>query len=57
MEVAGKKKTPRQMAVMRRWEPTGVLVGWVVSLDEAKALLEHLDDPDWRNPQLARDEA
>lgn len=54
VKVPGKEPTPRQMAVMRRWVPTGALVGWVVSLDEAKALLEHLDDPDWVNPQLVR---
>jgi hypothetical protein len=51
----GKVPTPRQMAVLRKWERAGALAGWVTSVEELDALLAHLDDPDWRNPQLARD--
>lgn len=54
VKVPGNKPTDRQMAVMRLWERSGALTGWVTSVAETEELLTHLDDLAWRNPQLAR---
>lgn len=55
VKVPGNTPTDRQYAVMRIWERSGALVGWVTSVDEVEELLGHLEDPGWKNPQLARD--
>lgn len=53
VKVPGNKPTPRQLAVMKRWEKARALVGWVTSVAEAEALLEHRGDLSWKNPQLS----
>lgn len=54
VKVPGNKPTDNQYAVMRRWERSGALVGWVTSVEAVDKLLERLDTPGWRNPQLAK---
>ena len=53
VKVPGNKPTPRQYHQLRQWEKAGALSGWATSVEEVDALLGHLDDPSWRNPQLA----
>lgn len=50
----GKKPTPLQMKRLREWAAAGALAGWVTTEVELDALLEHVDDMSWVNPQLAR---
>lgn len=54
LKMPGKVPTPVQMGRLRAWARAGALAGWVTSLDELDALLEHTDDFGWDNPQLAR---
>ena len=49
----GKRPTALQMAKLRTWAAAGALSGWAVTMVEVDALLEHVDDPTWVNPQLA----
>lgn len=49
----GKKPTPLQMKRLRTWAAAGALAGWVTTEVELDALLEHVDDAGWVNPQLA----
>lgn len=45
----GKTPDPDQLGEMRRWQEAGALVGWVQSVDHLRQLLDHVDDPGWRN--------
>jgi hypothetical protein len=45
----GKTPDPDQLGEMRRWQEAGALVGWVQSVAHLEQLLDHLDDPSWRN--------
>lgn len=40
---------PVQRAELQKWQTAGALCGWVRSLTHLHDLLEHLDDPSWRN--------
>lgn len=40
---------PDQRAELRKWQNAGALTGWVRSLTHLHELLEHLNDPSWRN--------
>lgn len=51
----GNSPTPSQMGALRRWAKAGALAGWVTNLAELDALLEHVGEPEWVNPQLARE--
>lgn len=53
----GKKPTPLQMKRLRDWAAAGALAGWATTEAEFVALLEHVDDYGWVNPQLAREAA
>lgn len=48
----GNRPTARQLLTMRRWAAAGALSGWAVTMVEVDALLEHVDDRSWTNPQL-----
>lgn len=48
----GKRPTPIQYRRMREWQDVGALTGWFTSTEELTALLTHLSDTRWRNPQL-----
>ena len=50
----GNKPTSLQYSRMRKWEAAGGLAGWATTEVEMDALLEHVDDYGWKNPQLAR---
>lgn len=54
VKVKGNTPTPKQYAALRRWESSGALCGWVTSIEETIALLEHLPEAEWSNPQLIR---
>jgi hypothetical protein len=49
----GKKPTPLQMKRLRDWAAVGALAGWATTEVELDALLEHVGDVGWVNPQLA----
>lgn len=48
----GKRPTPLQMKRLRSWAKAGALVGWATTEVEYEALLAHVDDPSWVNPQM-----
>lgn len=48
----GEKPTKIQMVKLRLWADAGALSGWAVTMVEVDALLEHVDDTAWINPQL-----
>lgn len=48
----GKKPTAIQMLKLRKWAAAGALSGWATTMVEVDALLEHVDDPAYINPQL-----
>ena len=53
VKVPGKKPTPLQLAVLRKWQKAGALAGWVTSLEDVDDLLSfRVRGPGWRNPQL-----
>lgn len=54
LKVAGKKPSALQFARLRAWAEVGALAGWATSLEQVDALLSHVDDLTWENPQLAR---
>lgn len=49
----GKVPTPLQMKRLRDWARAGALAGWATTEVELDALLAHVDDLTWVNPQLA----
>lgn len=49
----GNKPSPLQYKRLREWAAAGALAGWVTTEVELDELLSHVDDHDWRNPQLA----
>ena len=54
VKMPGEVPTPIQYAAMRRWERAGALAGWCTSTRELELLLGHLEDPQWRNPQICK---
>lgn len=44
----GNKPTPAQREALARWGNAGALMGWFTDLSHVRALLDHLDDPDYR---------
>lgn len=57
VKAKGKKPTPRQYSVLRKWEAAGALAGYADSVEMLEEILNHLDDPAWLNPQLDRGHA
>ena len=49
----GKQPTGLQMKRLRDWAAAGALAGWATTEAELDALLEHVADLTWTNPQLA----
>lgn len=55
VKAPGRKPTPRQLSVLRKWEAAGALAGWADSVPMAMELLTHLDESDWTNSQLSKE--
>lgn len=53
LKMPGHTPTDAQFAALRRWAAAGALAGWVTSVAELDALLEHAGDTSWVNDQLA----
>jgi hypothetical protein len=45
----GRRPTDAQFGAMRRWQAAGALVGWACSVEDARQLLDHVNDRGWRN--------
>lgn len=45
----GKTPTAAQLGQLRAWQDAGALAGWVDSGRRLDDLLDHVDDPAWRN--------
>jgi hypothetical protein len=53
-KMPGKKPTELQWKRLREWRDAGGLAGYVTSIGELDALLEHWNDLGWVNPQFDR---
>lgn len=40
---------PAQLGRLRKWQEAGALACWVRSVEHLRQVLDHLDDPEWRN--------
>lgn len=54
IKAPGNEPTTLQMKKLRVWEAAGALAGWADSVQQARELLTHLEDYEWKNPQLAK---
>lgn len=51
MKRPGKRPDGRQMERLRGWQKAGALVGWAETVEHAREILAHRDDPVlWHNP-------
>ncbi len=53
----GARPTPLQMKRLRSWAKAGAIAGWATTEAELDALLTHVEDLRWENPQLDHSDA
>jgi hypothetical protein len=54
VKMPGATPTGVQVGALRRWQRAGALAGWVTSMRELEALVGHVNDYGWVNPQVCR---